>query len=98
MIVFVFTRLLSAPPSIAYAASVHGVPTNPINVAFPSTSCRSDDNIFLKNGNDWSGSSIVLQMAVETMNIVSQSATYSFWGFVQPSGPADQNRNLEHNL
>jgi hypothetical protein len=37
-------------------------------------------------------------MAVETMNIVSQSATYSFWGFVQPSGPADQNRNLEHNL
>jgi hypothetical protein len=67
------------------------VPTNPINVAFPSTSCRSDDNIFLKNGNDWSGSSIVLQMAVETMNIASQSATYSFSGFVQPSRP-DQNR------
>jgi hypothetical protein len=59
------TRVCPHPPPPLHLqpspASIHGSRTKPIKVAFSSTSCHSDDNISLENGNDWSGSFIVLQ-------------------------------------
>lgn len=62
-------------------ASIHGSRTKPIKVAFCSTSCHSDDNISLENGNDWSGSFIFLQPWAEICEkIALMSATMSkFW-------------------
>lgn len=38
IIFFVYNACLLLPPSIEYAASVHGAPTKPMSVLLPSTS------------------------------------------------------------
>ena len=48
---------LSAAPSIAYAASVHGVPMNPSTVEASPTFVRSADRICRMKGRLLSGSS-----------------------------------------
>jgi hypothetical protein len=79
------TRVCPHPPPPLHLqpspASIHGARTKPIKVAFSSTSCHSDDNISLENGNDWSGSFIVLQpWAKICEKIALMSATTSkFW-------------------
>lgn len=48
----------SADPSIAYAARVQGVPTNPMTAAAPPTSDRSARRMGAMNGSEAAGSSI----------------------------------------
>mmetsp|Transcript_733 Transcript_733/g.2381 ORF Transcript_733/g.2381 Transcript_733/m.2381 type:complete len:290 (+) Transcript_733:470-1339(+) len=63
----VFSRCLSAWPSVAYAASVQGVPTNPSMVDWPSISRLRDPRISRMKGRSASGSSMGFRARTASM-------------------------------